>query len=101
MKRVTSFVVVAVGCAACLAGVASADDSGAGAPSDALITQRVLGKLGVDDPELVRNIQVTTKDGVVTLSGLALNAMDAAKVLRDAARVEGVLKVENRLQIEQ
>ncbi len=102
MKRVNAFVVAAVGCAAFLAGVAFAADNGGAAPlSDAQITQRVLGKLSVDDPQMVRYIQVSTKDGVVTLSGLALNGLDEAKALRDASSVEGVVKVENRLSLQQ
>ncbi len=100
MKRTSTFIAVAVGCAAFVAGVAFAADSGAPPASDAQITQRVLGKLAVDDPQLVRLIQVSTKDGVVTLSGLAFNGMDEAKVLRDAASVEGVVKVENRLSLQ-
>lgn len=102
MKRVNAFVAVAVGCTAFLAGVAFADDNGSAAPaSDATITQRVMGKLSVDDPQLARYVQVSTKDGVVTLSGLATTGLDAAKALRDASSVEGVVKVENRLTVEQ
>ncbi len=101
MKRVNAFVVAAVGCTAFLAGVAFAADNGSAAPSDAQITQRVMGKLSVDDPQMVRYIQVSTKDGVVTLSGLALNGLDEAKALKDASSVEGVVKVENRLSLDQ
>lgn len=100
MKRANTFIAAAVGCAAFLAGVAFADSNGAPPASDAQITQRVMGKLAADDPQVARMIQVTTKDGVVTLSGLTFNGEDEAKVLRDARSVEGVVKVENRLSIQ-
>lgn len=99
MKRVNVFLAVAVGCATFLTGVAFAD--GNGGATDAQITQRVVGKLSVDDPQVARLIQVSVKDGVVTLTGLTYNGLDAAKALRDAASVEGVVKVENHLTIQQ
>jgi hyperosmotically inducible periplasmic protein len=101
MKRVNVFVAAAAGCAAFLASVAFADSSGGAQVSDAQLTHRVMGKLAVDDPQLASRIQVSVKDGVVTLSGLTYNGLDAAKALRDAGSVEGVVKVENHLTIEQ
>ena len=101
MKRVNVFVAAAVGCAAFLAGVAFADGSGGAPASDAVITQRVMGKLADDDPQVAKFIQVSVKDGIVTLSGLTYDPLAAAKVLRDAASVEGVVKVENHLTIQQ
>jgi osmotically-inducible protein OsmY len=99
MKRPNTLVAAAAGCAAFLAGVAFAADSGQ--PNDAQITHRVEGKLQVDDPQVARMIQVSTKDGIVTLNGLTFNGADEAKVLRDAESVEGVVKVDNRLSIQQ
>lgn len=101
MKRAHCFVAVAAGCAAFLAGVAFADNGSAPPASDATITHRVMGKLSVDDPQVARMIQVSTKNGIVTLNGVTYNGMDEAKVLRDAESVEGVVKVENRLSIQQ
>jgi osmotically-inducible protein OsmY len=101
MKRAHCFLAVAAGCAAFLTGVAFAGDGGAPQASDATITHRVMGKLAVDDPEVARMIQVSTKDGVVTLSGLTFNGEDEAKVIRDAQSVEGVVTVKNRLSIQQ
>lgn len=100
MKRAHCFVAVAAGCAAFMVGVAFAANGSAPQASDATITHRVMGKLAVDDPEVARLIQVSTKDGVVTLNGLTFNGADEAKVLRDAQSVEGVVKVENRLSIQ-
>lgn len=103
MKRAHCFVAVAAGCAAFLTGVAFAGTGTTHTPkaSDATITHRVMGKLAVDDPEVARGIQVSTKDGVVTLKGMTFNGADEAKVIRDAESVEGVVKVKNRLSIQQ
>jgi len=98
MTRNKSFVAAAAGCLALLASAAFAENaSDAQAVPDSQITNRVMGKLGVDDPDAVRLVQVATKDGIVTLSGKMYTAMQAAKVLRDAQSVAGVVKVQNRL----
>lgn len=99
MKRPQYFVAVAAGCAALLSGFAFAGQSSSAPVSDATITQRVMGKLMDDDPEVAHLIQVSTKNGVVTLNGLAYNPMDEAKVIRDAESVEGVVKVKNRMSV--
>jgi osmotically-inducible protein OsmY len=82
-----------------LAGAAFADAPAA--VSDSQITDRVLGKLSVDDPAIVKRVQVATRDGVVTLTGRANTGNEAAKALRDAGSVAGVVKVENHLQLQQ
>jgi len=99
MKRAHGFLAVAAGCAALLTGVAFAGNGSTPQASDATVTHRVMGKLAVDDPEVARMIQVSTKDGVVTLTGLTFNGDDEAKVIRDARSVEGVVSVKNRLSI--
>jgi osmotically-inducible protein OsmY len=95
MSRTKSFLVAAaVGCLS-LASVAFAD-----APvTDSQITDRVMGKLSVDDPAIVKHVQVATKDGVVTLTGVAHTTPEAMKALRDASSVAGVVKVENKLAL--
>lgn len=101
MKRAHCFLAAAAGCAAFLTSVAFAGGSSTTPKaSDATITHRVMGKLAVDDPEVARMIKVSTKDGVVTLNGMTFNGADEAKVLRDAQSVEGVVKVKNRLSIQ-
>jgi len=102
MRHSSYLVAVAAGCMTFLAGAASADSpSPTPSATDAEITQRVMGKLSVDDPTLARLLQVSTKDGVVTLSGLAYTGADALKALRDARSVAGVTKVRNRMSLQQ
>ena len=99
MKRPQYFVAIAAGCAALLSGVAFAGQTGSAPVSDATLTQRVMGKLTDDDPEVAHMIQVSSRNGIVTLSGVAYNPMDAAKVIRDAESVEGVIKVKNHMSV--
>ena len=102
MFRTKFFVSTAVGCLALVAGAGFAESAhGADAVSDSQLTGRVMGKLSVDDPEIARLIQVTAKDGVVTLSGTAYTGQQALKALKDAESVAGVVKVQNRLSIQQ
>lgn len=102
MFRTKFLVSAAVGSLALLAGAGfSANAHAAGAASDSQVTGRVMGKLAVDDPEVAPRIQVSTKDGIVTLSGTAYTGQQALKALRDAQSVAGVVKVQNHLSIEQ
>jgi len=68
--------------------------------TDALITERVRSELIQKDPDIARHIQVVTQDGVVTLSGNALSPGYVVNLLRDASKVDGVVKVENRLTVD-
>ena len=97
MSRTKSFLATAVmGCLS-LAGIAFAD-----APvTNSQITDRVMGKLTVDDPAVAKRVQVATKDGIVTLTGFANTGMEAQRVLREAESVSGVLKVQNKLAVRQ
>lgn len=92
-----SFVAAALGCFGLMGAVAQS----AQPTSDAQITDQVLAKISQDTPEMARRLQVDTKDGVVTLSGSAYSGAAALKVLQDARSVEGVVKVQNRLSIQQ
>ncbi|HTV52184.1 MAG TPA: BON domain-containing protein [Steroidobacteraceae bacterium] len=69
--------------------------------SDAQITDHVLARITQDNPDMARRVQVATKDGVVTLSGSAYSGAAALKALQDARSVEGVVKVQNRLSIQE
>lgn len=101
MTRKISYIAAAVGCAAFLGGFAFSSSAAAAQPSsDSVVTQRVMGKLSVDDPEVARMVKVSTKDGVVTIDGMTYTASQEAKVLRDARSVKGVVKVQNRMSIE-
>jgi len=97
MSRTKSLFATAVmGCLS-LAGIAFAD-----APvTDSQITDRVMGKLTVDDPAVAKRVQVATKDGVVTLTGVANTGVEALRVLHEAQSVSGVVKVQNRLSVRQ
>ena len=66
-------------------------------PTDDQITERVRSTLIEKDPEIARRVQIVTQDGVVTLSGNALSPGYVGDLLRDARKVEGVVKVENHL----
>lgn len=102
MKRTGNFVSAAVGCLALVAGIGlSTAALGEEPVSDSQLTGRVVGKLAVDDAEIAHRVQVTSKDGVVTLSGTAYTGQQVIKALRDAESVAGVVKVQNHLSVEQ
>ena len=97
---------LAAGCLVFGVHAALADDapgaaSAPAASNDAFITEAVKGKLSVDDPQIARNIQVETKDGVVTLKGFAFAPSAVIKAMRDAESVRGVVKVQNHIQLQQ
>jgi len=69
-------------------------------PTDTQITDRVKSELIEKDSDVARHVEVTTQDGVVTLSGNALTPQSEANVLRDAGKVDGVVKVQNRLTVD-
>jgi osmotically-inducible protein OsmY len=78
--------------------VARAED--ATKPTDAQITERVKTKLFEKDRDIAPRIQISTQDGVVTLSGNALTPQYAVNVIHDASRVDGVVKVRNHLTLD-
>lgn len=94
MQRVNSFIALA-GSALLLAGAAYAQSSAA--PADSQISDQVAAAVRKTDPNLVVRLDVSTKDGVVTLNGQTRSAGDAMRALQAARRVPGVTKVVNRL----
>lgn len=93
---------ISAGCLALLAGVGFASTAhGADSISDSQLTGRVKGKLNVDDPEVAQRVQISARNGVVTLQGTVFNAAQVLKVVRDAESVAGVVKVANRMSFEQ
>ena len=94
MNRVSSFVALAAS-TVLLAGAAFAQSSAA--PADSQISDQVTAAVRKTDPNLVVRLDVSTKDGVVTLSGQTRSASDAMKALQAARNVAGVTKVVNRL----
>lgn len=95
MNRVSSFVALAAS-ALLLAGAAHAQSSAAPA-GDSQLSDQVAAAVRHENPNLVFGLDVSTKDGVVTLSGQTRSAQDAMKALQAARRVPGVTKVVNRL----
>jgi osmotically-inducible protein OsmY len=97
MTRTKFLVAAAAGCLTLVSGIALAD----GALTDDQITERVVGKLSVDDASVAKHLQVSTKEGVVTLSGNAMTASAVVRAVKDAESVVGVVKVQNHLSIRQ
>ena len=93
MNRVSSFVALA----ASTVVLASAYAQSSAAPADAQISDQVTAAVRKEDPNRVVHLDVSTKDGVVTLSGETRSAGDDMKALQAARRVPGVTKVVNRL----
>jgi hypothetical protein len=69
--------------------------------TDDIITDDVRLKLGGDPDVKGGAIQVDTKQGVVTLSGLVETANQKAKAGRVTKKVKGVKKVVNNLKVKQ
>lgn len=105
MSRRTSLIVsgtlIVSSALALLAGTASAVAASSAAASDAQITDRVAARLAESDPSGASRLQVTTKDGVVTLSGHAGSGLAALKAVQVARHVEGVTKVQDHVVIMQ
>ena len=68
--------------------------------SDLLITANVKGKLQTDIPDVAPAIAVSTHDGVVTLTGVALTQDYLVKALFDARSVDGVVQVKDELSLQ-
>ena len=68
--------------------------------NDAAISVAVQGKLMSDRVSNFLHVDVNTEGGVVTLSGIVETNEQRAQAERLAHEVEGVLRVKNRLQIQ-
>jgi hyperosmotically inducible protein len=66
---------------------------------DNTITSKVQAKLAGDSPDMAQQIQVSTHEGVVTLSGYAASGLAENKAMQDAKQVAGVNSVENRMRV--
>lgn len=81
------------------ASVEAATERMAGAVDDATITANVSARLA-GDPELsALKIDVDTQDGKVTLTGPAPSEAARGRAAELAATVEGVVGIDNRLQV--
>lgn len=99
MSRRTSF--IAAGALALVVGAAAAFGASAAPASDAQISDQVSARIAQTEPSLANRLQVSTKDGVVTLSGQAGSGLAVIKALQEARHVPGVVKVENHLTVTQ
>jgi osmotically-inducible protein OsmY len=86
-----------------IAGVALLVSTGAFADDhpvkDSVITTKVKAELAKDSSTKASKIHVTTKDGVVMLSGTASSKDEAQKAEQDAKLVEGVKEVRNKIDV--
>jgi len=88
-------------CALLASGVTVADTKSDQPVADSAITTKVKAELSKDKATQARNIKVTTKDGVVTLSGTAGSVAEKQKAEQDASNVKGVVGVTNTLEVRQ
>ena len=79
--------------------VARVGDAAGNAASDAIITGSVKAKLLADPDVKGLQIDVDTKNGVVTLNGSTDMAANADKAVSIAKDTEGVKSVENKLTV--
>jgi osmotically-inducible protein OsmY len=66
---------------------------------DAGLTAKIKSKMALDDTVKAFDIDVTTKDGQVTLTGIVHSAAERDRALALARETEGVKGVRDRLQV--
>jgi len=99
VKRV-SMLVAAATCALAASGVFAADTDDHPV-KDSYITTKVKAELAKDTATKARKIKVTTKDGVVALSGTVDSKAEKEKAETDARGIKGVLDVNNGLEVKE
>jgi len=100
VKRV-SLLVAAATCAIAAGGV-FADTATTDHPvKDSYITTKVKAELAKDSSTKAHNIKVTTKDGVVALSGTVDSKAEKEKAETDARGIKGVVDVNNGLKVKE
>jgi osmotically-inducible protein OsmY len=83
-------------------GASSAFAYGSDHPiEDSVLTTKVKAKLVEDNTTKARHINVTTKNGVVTLSGTVDSTTEKDAAAQDAQKVEGVASVDNQLTVKE
>ena len=92
LKRAVASLVLAV--------TLSIGTAAAEAPSDAYITDMVRQKLAADQVVKGGAIDVTVKDGVVTLAGKVAETKQKARAERLAHGIKGVKSVQNEVKVE-
>ncbi|MGH8316671.1 MAG: BON domain-containing protein [Steroidobacteraceae bacterium] len=97
MYRKQSLCVTAALCALLISAVAGADQHPF---KDSYITTKVKSELVSDFGKRAAHIHVTTKDGVVALTGRVDSADAKDRADRDARRIKGVVDVIDKLNVE-
>jgi len=69
------------------------------AVSDGAITAKIKSKMALDDTIKARDIHVSTKDAVVTLSGRVANAAEHDRAMQLARETDGVKSVTDQLTV--
>jgi hyperosmotically inducible periplasmic protein len=86
-----------LGCAAAYAGDSTTKSD---QPiSDTVITSKVKTELAKDKSTTATDINVDTKNGIVTLNGAVATEAERAKAELNARTVKGVVEVENNLRV--
>ncbi len=67
--------------------------------NDSQLSDQVVAALRRTDASLVSRLEVSTRDGVVTLSGHATSIQAAMKAVQAARNVPGVTKVRNQMSV--
>jgi hyperosmotically inducible protein len=67
--------------------------------SDTAITTKVKAELAKDKSTDATDINVDTKNGIVTLNGAVASDAERAKAELDARTVKGVVEVQNNLRV--
>jgi len=82
-------------------GVYAADAGNNHPVKDSYITTKVKAELAKDSATKARHIKVTTKAGVVALSGTVGSTAEKEKAESDARGVKGVVDVNNGLAVKE
>ena len=90
---------------ALIVGLAGCASSGTGQKTgayvdDSWITTKVKSEMIADHDVKAHNISVSTKKGVVTLTGTAETWQESNKAAEIARRVKGVTAVENNIRVQ-
>ncbi len=89
--------------AACWALAASASFAGEGKNdqplTDSMITTKVKAELALDKTTYATDINVTTKDGVVSLNGAVASEAEKDQAEVNAKKIDGVVAVTNNLRV--
>jgi hyperosmotically inducible protein len=67
--------------------------------ADGALTAKIKSKMALDDTVEARAIDITTRDGVVTLSGRVATEAEHAKALQLARETDGVKQVVDQMSV--